>query len=252
MLIWGIENKTIKPKPIADIRGFVSLLLSLAPQTTDPIVQGIDGDWIPSNPGTGIDQGFGLLYVPESLLPPHRVLLKHEGIKDHYYIRSGEDFVVASHIQLEDMFGRRPQPKLSLSKRIVRGPIISGKIFEFRIILGIENIGRGMAKSPFLSIRVNSPHKIASSGIDGTGHFGLMPLVRSMGSEGTQYGSSAHEVIHPGTIRDVTCVETKIDKSQSPLKIPDVIIHYMISAEGVRPIEGQESVSVVDLWNSVK
>lgn len=95
VLIWGIEDKTLSPKPITDVQHFVSSMLELAPQVTDPIVQGIDGDWIPSDAGTG-QEGFGLIFIPESSLPPHRVILNHKNVKNHYYIRSGGSFVVAS------------------------------------------------------------------------------------------------------------------------------------------------------------
>ena len=113
VLIWGLENRTLSPKPICDIQGFVSSLLQLAPQLTDPTVPGIEGDWLGAD-NNNPNEGFGLIYIPESPLPPHRVLLNHKEIKNYYYIRSGEDFVVASHIQLEDMFGRRPKPVLSV------------------------------------------------------------------------------------------------------------------------------------------
>jgi hypothetical protein len=244
VLIWGIEDGTIAAKPIAAIYNFVSSMLSLAPQLTDPPVQGIDGDWIPSDSGTR-SEGFGLVYIPESLLPPHRVLLKQEGIKDHYFIRSGESFVIASHTQLEDMFGRRPQPKLSLSKRIVIGSR-SGDIVHLRIMLGIENSGRGAAKSPFLSVRVNAPYKIATYGIDGNLHFGLTPLVHSMDAQDRRYGSSADVVIYPNITHDVTCIEAEIDKSL-PSNISDLVIYYAIAAEGARPVKGQETISGRDL-----
>jgi hypothetical protein len=103
-------------------------------------------------------------------------------MQEVYYIRSGESFVVASHTQLEDMFGRRPKPQLSLSVRIVPTGS-SGKVTNFIIFLGIENIGRGTAKSPLLSIKVHDPYKISNYGIDGNMHFGLPRLANSIRSE---------------------------------------------------------------------
>jgi len=94
VLIWGIQDKTLSPKPITDIQLFVSSVLELAPQVTDPVVENIDGDWLQSDDSAGKD-GFGLILIPESLLPPHRVLLNFHGIKNNYYLRTAGAFVEA-------------------------------------------------------------------------------------------------------------------------------------------------------------
>jgi predicted HTH transcriptional regulator len=99
VLIWGIEDKTLSPRPITDIQTFVSSVLALAAQATDPTVLNIDSAWIATDPETS-GNGFGLILIPESTLPPHRVILKLESIKNHYFIRSGDSFVVASHTML--------------------------------------------------------------------------------------------------------------------------------------------------------
>ncbi len=87
--------------------------MHLASMITDPPVPGVDGAWIRSEI---TDKGFCFIYIPESPLPPHRVLLKSDPkINGHYYQRTGDSFNIALHTQLEDMFGRRPKPKLELS-----------------------------------------------------------------------------------------------------------------------------------------
>ncbi|CAG0936474.1 hypothetical protein TFLX_05349 [Thermoflexales bacterium] len=243
VLIWGVEDKTLNPKPITNVSEFMKAMLGLAAQLTDPIVQGIDGDCISS--GTGLE-GFGFVYIPESSLPPHRVVLSHKDIKNHYYVRTGESFVTASHAQLEDMFGRRPQPRLSLSKEIVFYSM-DGDYAKLLILLGIENLGRGTARSPFFSIKVEPPNKIFEFGIDGNGHFGLDKLIPAIQSNETSYGASASVVIHPETKRVATCVLTQIDMSINPLHTPDVVINYKLAAEGARLIEAQEIIKGVDL-----
>src|SRR5262249_55156752 len=113
VLLWGIKDEMPPQlKPIANIQAFLKNVLELGAHTTDPAVQGLDGYWIPADSDTAA--GFAAILVPESPLPPHRVLLKHDDIQHRYYIRSGSDFVIASHSQLEDMFGRRPQAKLAV------------------------------------------------------------------------------------------------------------------------------------------
>lgn len=68
VLIWGIEDDTMLPKPVSDAPAFLGSLLNLSHQTTDPIVAGIDGDWIRSDSPTRRD-GFALVYVPEEPTP---------------------------------------------------------------------------------------------------------------------------------------------------------------------------------------
>jgi hypothetical protein len=250
ILVWGIEDKTMSPKPIIDAQHFTASLLELAPQVTDPIVPDIDGGWIPSD-AKPEQEGFGVIFIPESLLPPHRVILNHKDIKNHYYTRSGESFVVASHTQLEDMFGRRPKPKLALSTKVVISRR-SGSEYILYVILGISNTGRGTAKSPFLSVKVHPPYQIGQYGIDGNRRFGLSELTSSIRSEETKYGSSAEIVIHSGIVHDVTAVEVRIDGKQPPSKVFDLVIDYRIAAEGVQPIENQTVITGSQLWTELE
>ena len=252
VLVWGIQDKTLSPKPITNIQLFVSSALELAPQVTDPVVEGIDGDWIQSDAAVG-KEGFGLVIIPESLLPPHRVILNLQGIKNHYYIRSGGSFVVASHTQLEDMFGRRPQPKLALHATITRGLNHVDGIWNLHVVLGIENKGRGTAKAPFLSVNVHSPYKIHEYGLDGNRHFGLEEVRSSRGSNETKYGSSADVVIHSGVIRDVTVVDVPAGKLlKLGTEVPDLVIDYKIAAEGTELIEAREVVRTRKLLDEAK
>ncbi len=248
VLIWGIEDKSLKLKPIKDVKDFVSWMLRLAAQATDPPVEGIEGDWIPSDAeGTA---GFGLLYVPESLLPPHRVILKIAKIKDHYFQRSGESFIVASHAQLEDMFGRRPRPELALRTRVVHGNH-SATLWYLHVIIGIENKGRGVAKSPFLSVRIQEHYRVDGYGLDGHYNFGLAKLTSSRGSSEERYGSSGNAVIHPGVVHDVTAVRIKVDVTKDWLSVQDLVIEYGIAAEGVALFEDQLVITGKALWDEL-
>jgi len=242
ILVWGIQDKTLSPKPITDIQLFVSSVLELASQVTDPVVENIDGDWIQSDASAGKD-GFGLILIPESLLPPHRVLLNSRDIKNHYYIRTGGSFVVASHTQLEDMFGRRPKPKLGLHTKIFQyGSWFSG-MSNVHVVLGIENKGRGTAKAPFLSVKVHHPYRIYEYGLDGNGNFGLAKVRSSRGSQEKKYGSSADVVIHSGVVHEVTVVDVPVaDINKSGSEVQDLVVEYKIAAEGTGLIEGRKVV----------
>ena len=244
VLIWGIEDTTLKPKPITNVKQFVQNLLELAPQITDPIVGNIDGCSIDFN--TEAKEGYGIIFIPESILPPHRVTLNIDEIKNHYFFRSGNTFNIASHTMLEDMFGRRPRPNLKLDIR-AEPRSLGGIIKRFDLILAIENNGRGSAKSPFLSVKVNDPYKISEYGIDGNGHFGLSKLFSSYSAEEQRYGSTESFVIHPGIIFDITVIKVEIDIQKLPF-YPNVVIDYKIAAEGIQVIEGQQIYKVDDLF----
>jgi hypothetical protein len=244
VLIWGLEDSTILPKPISDIQQFTSACLGLAPQLTEPIVPGIDEDWLPADTNKP-NEGFGLIYVPESALPPHRVVLNHREVKNHYYVRSGDSFVVAPHTQLEDMFGRRPRPVLSLSKRFLAGrhPIFKDLVGDITVVLGIQNTGRGSARAPILAMTVLEPYKIHENGIDGNGHFGLPELTTALDVRELRFGSIADIVIHSGIVHDVAKVIVQItnDMEDKKVKVPDLIIDYQIGAEGMQLIKGRDT-----------
>lgn len=244
VLIWGIEDKTLAPKPITGIQSFTSSLLKISPQLTEPSVPDIDGTWLPSDHNA--NSGFATIYIPESSLPPHRVILNDKDVKNHYFIRSGEDFLAASHIQLEDMFGRRPKPKLTLNIK----PTFSGMVGDnrrFNFIIGIENTGRGIARYPFLSIKVNNPYFICPYGIDGNGNFGLDTLPGPLLNNERKYGASGNFVLHSGITLDVTCIRVEINRNSSLIQVDPIVIEYIIAAEGIDLVKGQRVISGTEL-----
>ncbi len=244
VLIWGLENKTLTPKSICDIQKFVSEILLLAPQSTDPPVLGIDGAWLPSDSKN--DEGFALIYIPESSLPPHRVILNINEVKNHYFTRSGESFIPATHTQLEDMFGRRPKPILTLYKRFYSQPNNTRTEFgQLNIVIGIQNIGRGSAEAPFLALKIMLPHRIHDNGIDGNGRFGLPPLISATDSSEKSFGAST-DVIHSGIIRDVAKVIIKIPRDKV---IADLTIDYKIAANGIQLINRQDITTSDQLFS---
>jgi hypothetical protein len=98
VLIWGIEDKSLKPKPISDIIEFARNLQLLAVNSIDPIVPNIETGIVSED-----DQiGFAYIFIPESDLVPHRIILNIPDIKNHYFISTAESFIVAPHVMLED------------------------------------------------------------------------------------------------------------------------------------------------------
>lgn len=243
VLIWGIKDEILDEKPIGDIQKFVSNLLSLASKTTEPFVPDIDGAWI-SNDGV---TGYALIHIPESTLPPHRVALKGD-IQHHYYIRTASSFEVATHTMLEDMFGRRPKPNLSLvvsiPKEVAPGPYI---------VVGLENSGRGLARSPYIAFSINAPYVISPFGVDGNGNFGLRRLPPTFGIYENRFGSFGDFVVHSSVIHNVAAIELQMfyaeQRIQRKWDFVDLVIDYEIAAEGLNLFRGQKTVSSDELRN---
>ena len=239
VLIWGIEDKTLAPTPITDVPQFVSFMLQLASQITDPVVQGIDGDWIRSDRGSA-HEGFGVIFIPESLLPPHRVILNIAKVKNQYYIRSGESFEIASHTQLEDMFGRRPRPKLEFVAKLTR------RYDDSAVVVGIKNSGRGIAKFPYLEIVVPEPFAISEWGIDGNRHPGLPTMFQGRGSDRRQmFGGGSNFVVYPESEIEVIAIKVRAPYGQVSREadIPDLVISYSLCAESLGMEKGEHRIS---------
>jgi hypothetical protein len=143
------------------------------------------------------------------------------------------------------MFGRRPKPNLIFSPTIKHAGN-RGKFQDFMIVLGIENRGRGSAKSPFIDIKVQNPYRLSNYGVDGNGTFGL-PLVAGENNILHQrFGSSQNNVIHPGVVLDVTSINFELDLSQLS-NVSQLVINYQIAAEGINLISGQEVINVSEI-----
>ena len=216
VLIWGIADKTLKPKPISDVQNFLSRILETATSVCDPLVLNIDGEWISSDDDA--DEGYAFLYIPESDLPPHRVISKLKAIKNHYYQRSCDSFRVATHTQLEDMFGRRPHPNLVLITKPLLETLNSR---DNRLLISIElfNRGRGIAKSPYIELTINSAYKVDHHDLNRRHNRGFLSLRQTYPSliEGQLgFGGANDTVIHSGLSLGV--IRIRIGKN---LTVPD-------------------------------
>ncbi|MBI4633613.1 MAG: ATP-binding protein [Deltaproteobacteria bacterium] len=241
IIVWGVDaRKNPEGVDVACDRKEIenlSLLLSRLNQYTgdavDPLLGGVLHKKIPSSG----DRGFAATVVPLSDSGPHMAKLG----ENRYYKRSGDSFYIMEHFDIEDMFGRRKKPKLLFTTKI-----LSRSDLNFRVIVALENIGRGVAKSPFLEINLNSPYKIADFGLDGNGSFGLTALPPSLGSTSYKYGASS-KVIHPGIVHDVTAVSLNRERVQEFREVPDLVINYKIAAEDMRMVESTKTIPTKDL-----
>lgn len=221
VLIWGIKDEGIKPKPIAQVEIFLRNLLHLATNVTEPAAQGVDGHWVPADEcddGTG----FAFVLIPESDAPPHRVILKENDIRGRYYFRSASSFLEASHSQLEDMFGRRPRPKLVLRlKKFFR--TYDGFTVTVKAEFQLRNEGRALAKYPLIIVEL-------PTGAEGDGTF-FTTKSSDIFEEGGLVGTCEmdQKVVHPGVDLDVTGLKFSLKKFAPGQTIT---LNCLVGAEG--------------------
>ena len=241
IIVWGIEARAndegidcaCRKKCIKPLSQFVSSLNKYTGDVVNPDVEGIQHKKIVSSN----DEGYVVTLVPPSDAGPHMA----RATLHRYYKRSGDRFLMMEHFDIEDMFGRRKKPKLILQKKIVKNKT---NPLNFNIIIGLENIGRGSAKSPFLDIEINSPYAVSENGFDGNGNFGLTRYMKALGSNREKYGSSTDIIIHPGLFHEVTAIKLDLDRARKIIpQPPDLIINYKIVAEDMRMIEDTETIS---------
>jgi hypothetical protein len=253
IIIWGVNARpnsigtdcAVGLVNIEPLSMFIARLNSLTGDAVSPIVEGVLHKSIKTNE----DRGFAVTLIPESDSGPHMAKLG----EDRYYKRSGDSFYRMEHYDLEDMFGRRKKPKLELSARIVPGGRQTSDnktTFEIKIIIAITNVGRGAAKSPFLSIERLSKHQPTRFGIDGNGRFGLEPLVSDSSSNLSIYGGSSDAIIYPGTTRDVTVYKNSIH--EDVVDVDDIHFRYRIADEDIQMTVGERVISGVDQIGFVK
>src|SRR5262249_37047819 len=160
----------------------------------------------------GLDTGFAATVIPASDAGPHQAKLTH----DRYFRRSGASFRTMEHFEIEDMFGRRPRPLLTLAAQFIVGgqstlPTVS---WHHSPVLSILNSGRGTARAPLLAIAPKLPWFRRGHGLDGSEREGLRRLVHTQGTEWIRYGGDMTSVIHPGTRHDVCSITCALANGQ--------------------------------------
>lgn len=250
VIVWGIETKKTKgtdyatgTREIQHLSQFISRLNQLTGELVKPIVEGV----LHRRIRTSGDGGFAKTLILPSDAGPHMAM----GGVGRYYKRSGDSFYPMEHFDIEDMFGRRKKPKLSLYLDIKRGYSIGGQQgtrFECQIFVGIVNDGRGIAKHVALAIEVDKPRslKLLSEHIGG-GH-DFLRLSRP-GSKKTIFSLGADATIHPKSSVTVTLIAFMVSMAQQSVK--DVVIDYEIMAEDMRTVEGKRVIKGEDIKEKI-
>ena len=234
VLVWGITCKkknsmdtASELKPITNIRGFISNLNRLTGDAVSHPVEGIKYEEIKVHGGSETNCGYVAILIPASDAGPHRA--EARGTKQ-YYKRSGDSFYPMEHYDIEDMFGRRKKPKLSLEIHLSDVHKKSKTQSRLRLIVSITNNGRGIAKYPFLSLRLPERYRFLQFSPHEPHSFGL-PLLEHWSADvrKPKFCGNAHQVIHPGVTRDVTRIEASMDEYSTD--ISDLEVEYELGAE---------------------
>lgn len=252
LVVWGVDARpneqgidcAMDCAEIKPLQLFISNLNKFTSDAANPMVDGVLHRALHTDAG----RGFAVTLVPPSDAGPHMAKLG----EDRYYKRSGDSFRKMEHFDIEDMFGRRKRPALSISSKIYGsgrsgGP--HGTVCTFRISIGIQNSGRGSAMAPYLAVRVSRPFEIDWYGIDGSRNEGLARL-SSMDNTFLRYGGMGEVVIHPGTVREVFAIKGTFNGEFSDLK--NLEMEYEVAAEGFRLVKGIFRIFADEIWDSVQ
>jgi hypothetical protein len=235
LIVWGVDARKNEDEidcacgapGISGVKRFIIKLNEYTGSVVNPTLVGIDHRPIVSDQES--DHGYGVTFVPPSESGPHMAKLG----EDRYYRRSGSNFIKMEHFEIADMFGRRPHPKLVLLHKARRYRQRASQI-EVQVELSLENVGRGSARAPYLSILAQPPFSVHESGFDGNHQHGL-PKQLSPQDGSIRFGGSGEVFIHPGAILPVTVVSARFN----PGSFTDLYLQYEICAEGV-PLERRE------------
>ena len=251
IIVWGVDARKNADrvdcagslKPIAGVASLVSRLNGLTSDMVNPSVDGIQHRVVHQDAD---GSGFAATLVPRSDAGPH---MAKAGL-DRYYKRSGDSFLKMEHFDVADMFGRRPRPSLALLHTITTAgtKTVEGRtVVLLRVVLGIENSGRGTARAPYLAVKAEPPFEVSELGVDGFGHAGL-PRLASRDRSYAKYGGMADTVIHPNTSREVLTLVGDYDCSAS-VGI-DLSVPYELTAEGAELMRGElliRSDEIIDI-----
>jgi hypothetical protein len=148
VIVWGVDARPGRDgadvaqikRPLPDPAHFRSLLEGRLSGLTIPPHRGVRSEVLPAAAGGG----YVITLIPASDAAPHQTFDAKS-----YHIRSGSNFEPAPHGILAALFGRRPLPELAIQMHV--GMITFD---SFSIVLDLQNIGRGLSRTPFVRSRV--------------------------------------------------------------------------------------------------
>lgn len=193
--------------PVPDRHAVASAALDIILQSVEPGIEGVRTKAIAD--GKSKSSGFVLLFVPASDGAPRR-----SKVDWRFYVRIASGTLPMEFFQIEERFGRRPPPKLTLtveaSNMMMDPPGHEGGAIR-RLVFGLRNDGRGIAKFPGIRFKRSHAMRLDDYGIDGNMGFGI-PL-RPSEPEWIVFRGGVDDVIYPGETRLIgKLIQTAINK----------------------------------------
>jgi hypothetical protein len=193
--------------PVADRHAVASTVLEIILQSIEPGIEGIRTKTVPDARSKA--SGFVLVFVPASDGAPRR-----SKIDWRFYVRVASGTLPMEFFQIEERFGRRPLPRLSLtvefSNMMMDPPGHDGGAIR-RLVFGLKNDGRGMAKFPGIRFKRLRAVGLDNFGIDGNTGFGLPPRPSEL--DWIVFRGGVDDVIYPGETRLVgKLIQTAVHK----------------------------------------
>lgn len=182
---------------VADTSAVKSRILDLVGQLVEPGIEGVQATEV--NDPAGSRSGFVVVHIPPSEGAPRR------SRKDwKFYQRIGSGTFPMEYFQIEERFGKRPLPKLELYLEPVQ---IGGETYKPTqparyFVLGLRNVGRGIAKFPSIRYRRACGLVVDYFGIDGNCGTGLPQ--RPSENEWAVFRGGVDDVIYPQETRQIT------------------------------------------------
>lgn len=241
LIVWGVDCRknddgidcAQRLAPVHDVALLLSELNTYTGQAVNPDVEGVRHKAIALQG----KQGFAVTMVPASDAGPHQAKCG----EDRYFKRSSASFIRMEHFDIEDMFGRRKRPRLVPYHRITN--LVSvGADHTMKIVVGIENSGRGTAKNLFFELALPPGFRLARYGIDDNGAHGLPRLAKATDARSIAFGGPQSISLHPGMKIDVTAVECHVISKAHQVH-SDLSLSYKLAAEDAPLKEGALEVS---------
>lgn len=159
VLIWGIENKSgedfpVALKPFKGKERFRGLLSDCIGKATIPPHSSAE-NFVVEDASDG-EKGYVVSVIPKTEGLPIQVI--NSG---RFYMRSGDSFVNLPYGVLSGMFGRRPNPNVTVMFTFVNGEGLALKngYVSFQIGIQLGNMGKGIARDVFLNAEYFMPGK---------------------------------------------------------------------------------------------
>ena len=150
--------------------------------------------------------------------------------EDRYYQRIGSSMMRMEHFQIADMFGRRAHPEIEFKFVQSSSDALS---------IELRNVGRGIARAPYVMLRVRRPYIAAP--FPETGNVKDFPLPRLPNASMPDWGAfvgGMDQVIHPGVTLRFRAVALP-PQFQGPVPTNCYVEEYRIGAAGATERAGR-------------